>query len=202
MDPRLARVPSRALTLPQFPETVPRSERALHAALAAISAGAAASAQQFGEDTAEDAVVFCGINAHDMENAARVGAAAASQLGVVNPLAGLSPEAVTALAQVCIHCATLLTGRPAGLLMCFHSVQASSVFCFGSMPKAWSWVLGVALTVEAFANAGFGAARLGPRRGIIFQAALAYGSSPHPKVGSAGQVPIKRAPHVGPGLKF
>jgi hypothetical protein len=104
LDVRLARLPAAAA----FSEAAPKSERVLHAALAAISAGAASAAAQFdgvpngpGSSPAPSgAVVFSGLNAHDVGNLARTGAAAAGKLGVVNPLSCLSPEAVTALAEV------------------------------------------------------------------------------------------------------
>lgn len=83
---------------PQFSETAPRSERAVYTSLAAISVGAASAAADLGDS--KDAIVFCGANARDLSNAARCGLKAARDLGVVCPLADLSPDIVTQLAQV------------------------------------------------------------------------------------------------------
>lgn len=83
---------------PAFADAVPRSERAVYAALAAISVGAASAAADF-DDSAE-AVVFCGGNAVDRDNLARAGLRAAGELGIVSPLDGLSPDIVSQLAEV------------------------------------------------------------------------------------------------------
>lgn len=90
---------------PQLSELAPRSERAVYTSLAAISVGAASAAADLGDGA--DAVVFCGANARDLGNAARCGLRAAGDLGVVCPLADLSPDIVTQLAQVISFCQTV-----------------------------------------------------------------------------------------------
>lgn len=80
-------------------ESAARSERAVYSWLNAISTGARASAAALG-DTVSSAV-FCGANRDDEENPARCGLACAPELGVAAPLADLSADKVSMLAQVC-----------------------------------------------------------------------------------------------------
>ena len=96
LDTRVAPQPKGKLA--QLSETAPRFERAVYTSLAAISVGAASAAADLGNSA--DAVVFCGANARDLNNAARCGLRAAGDLGIVCPLADLSPDIVTQLAQV------------------------------------------------------------------------------------------------------
>ncbi len=97
LDTRVA--PQLKASLALIDEAAPRSERAVYASLAAISVGAASAAADLGDGA--EAVVFCGANAHDLANSARPGLRAAGELGILCPLADLSPETVTVLAQVC-----------------------------------------------------------------------------------------------------
>ncbi|EIE21800.1 hypothetical protein COCSUDRAFT_66687 [Coccomyxa subellipsoidea C-169] len=96
LDTRVAPQPKASLAL--IDEAAPRSERAVYASLAAISVGAASAAADLGDGA--EAVVFCGANAHDLANSARPGLRAAGELGILCPLADLSPETVTVLAQM------------------------------------------------------------------------------------------------------
>ena len=79
-------------------ESAARSERAVYSWLSAISAGAHASAAALGEGV--PAAVFCGSNRSDEEDPARCGLACAPELGIAAPLADLSADQVSMLAQV------------------------------------------------------------------------------------------------------
>ena len=79
-------------------ESAARSERAVYSWLSAISAGAHASAAALGEGV--PAAVFCGSNRRDEEAPARCGLACAPELGIAAPLADLSADQVSMLAQV------------------------------------------------------------------------------------------------------
>ena len=83
---------------PAHVESAARSERAVYSWLSAISSGAQASAAAIGEGVR--AAVFCGGNRSDEENPARCGLASAPELGIMSPLAELSAEEVSILAQV------------------------------------------------------------------------------------------------------
>ena len=79
-------------------ESAARSERAVYSWLSAIASGAQASAAALGEGVG--AAVFCGSNRSDEENPARCGLASAPELGIMSPLAELSSQEVSSLAQV------------------------------------------------------------------------------------------------------
>ena len=79
-------------------ESAARSERAVYSWLSAIASGAQASAAALGEGVG--AAVFCGGNRSDEEDPARCGLASAPELGIVSPLAELSSQEVSSLAQV------------------------------------------------------------------------------------------------------
>ncbi len=80
-------------------ESAARSERAVYSWLSAISSGAQASAAALGDEIS--AAVFCGSNRTDEENPARCGLACAPELGFATPLADLTVDEVSMLAQVC-----------------------------------------------------------------------------------------------------
>ena len=99
---------------PAHVESAARSERAVYSWLSAISSGAQASAAALGEGVG--AAVFCGGNRSDEENPARCGLASAPELGIMSPLAELTSQEVSSLAQVkpMTMCWTLLGLRIAG----------------------------------------------------------------------------------------